>query len=66
MYIYIYVYGGFHKWEYPKINGYGKTIYKWMMTGGTPISGNLHIYNTIIYNIIIYNIYVYIYIIYYT
>ena len=22
---------------------HGKSIYKWMMTGGTPISGNLHI-----------------------
>ena len=22
---------------------HGESIYKWMMTGGTPISGNLHI-----------------------
>ena len=27
----------------PKIDGlfHGKSIYKWMMTGGTPVSGNL-------------------------
>ena len=27
----------------------GKSIYKWMKTGGTPISGNLHIYIIYIY-----------------
>ena len=33
--------GGFHKWWYPKCLVYsGK--FKWMMTGGTPISGNQH------------------------
>ena len=38
-------YGVFHKWRYP--NGWmvynGKSYYKWMRTGGTPISGNLNI-----------------------
>ena len=38
-------YDGYLKWEYhQKWMVYnGKYIYKWMMTGGTPISGNLHI-----------------------
>ena len=31
--------------EVPKLDGlYGKTLLKWMMTGGTPIYGNLHMY----------------------
>ena len=42
---------GFHKFGYPKnIQKWmvykvdnGKSIYKWMRTGGTPISGNLHV-----------------------
>ena len=38
-------YGGFHYWGYP--NSWrlykGKSIYKWMMTGGTPIYGTPHI-----------------------
>ena len=36
--------GGFHNWGYPKFAGWlieGKIPLKWMMTGGTPISGNL-------------------------
>jgi len=40
---------GFHQWGYPKLAGWVISwkipIYKWMMTGGTPISGNLHINN---------------------
>ena len=35
------IYGGFHKWGYP--NSWmvykGKSIYKWMMTRGTPVYG---------------------------
>ena len=38
------IYRGFHNWGYPQMVGlYGKISYKWMMTGGTPISGNHHI-----------------------
>jgi len=37
----IYIYGGFHKWGYPK--WMEKTIYKWMRTGGTYILGNPNI-----------------------
>ena len=44
IYIYVYIHRGFHshggipKW----LVSNGKTIYNWMMTGGTPISGNHH------------------------
>ena len=32
-------YGNFQTWAYPKMDGfYGKTIYKGMMTGGTPMT----------------------------
>ena len=36
--------GGFHKWGYPINGGYWcpKIQFNWMMTGGTPISGNTH------------------------
>jgi len=41
---YIYRYGGFRKWGYPNWMVYnGKSIYKWMRTGGIRILGNLHI-----------------------
>ena len=39
-------YGGFHKWGYPQWMVYkGKlwnTLLKWMITRGTPVSGNHH------------------------
>ena len=36
-------YGAFLKRGYPKMDGLsGKILLKWMMTGGTPIYGNLH------------------------
>ena len=45
IYTYVYIYGGFLKWGYPKMDGFQRTILlKWMMTGGTPSLGNLHIY----------------------
>ena len=41
-------YGGVHRWGIPKMDGLKWKIplkyLKWMMTGGTPISGNTHIY----------------------
>ena len=40
-------YGGFHKREVPE-NGWfvmEKTIYQWMKTGGTPISGKIQIFH---------------------
>ena len=39
------IYGGFLEWRYPHswMVYKGQSIYKWMMTGGTPISGNRHI-----------------------
>ena len=42
------VFGGVHKWGYPT-NGWffvGNRIWKWMMTGGTPILGNAQIWRT--------------------
>jgi hypothetical protein len=39
-------YGGFHTWGYPNswmVFVRENPIYKWMMTGGTPILGNPHI-----------------------
>ena len=39
-------YGGFLKWAYPQEDGlYSKIPSKWMMTGGIPILGNLHMGN---------------------
>ena len=38
-------YGGFLKWRYPKMDGlWWKIPLKWMMTGGTPTLGNLHMF----------------------
>ena len=43
--VYIYIYGGFLKWGYPKMDGLQRTILlKWMMTGGSPSLGNLYTY----------------------
>ena len=40
--------GSFHKWGYPKFAGWffsrENPNLKWMITGGTPISGNIHIW----------------------
>ena len=36
-------YGIFHKWGFPKMDGlYQKIPFNWMVTGGSPILGNLH------------------------
>jgi hypothetical protein len=37
-------FGGFHKYGYPNswMVHNGKSIYKWMINGGTPILGNHH------------------------
>ena len=56
-------------WEFPKMgipnNGWftrDKSIYKWMMTGGTPILGNHHIFFLYRWYIMIYTyIHIYIY-----
>ena len=39
--------GGFLERDSQELIGlvHGKSIYKWMITRGTPISGNLHIYD---------------------
>ena len=42
-------FGVFHKWYMEvsqKLDGlfHGKSYYKWMRTGGTPISGNIHLF----------------------
>ena len=40
-------YEGFHKWRYPTswmVYFMGNPIYKWMITGGTPILGNFHLF----------------------
>ena len=36
--------GGFHTWGIPKMDGlcHGKSIYKWMMTGGYPCSSYIN------------------------
>ena len=52
--MYIYIYRGFHKWGYPKMDGLQWKIPLKMMIKGTPIAGNLHIF------ICIFAIYIYI------
>ena len=55
-YIYITIYmvisvnGGTPKWMVCN----GTSIYKWMMTGGTPISGNFHVYIYIYHEMLYY------------
>ena len=41
-------YGGFHKWSTFKMDGfYWKILVKWMMTGGTPVSGTPHMFTAL-------------------
>ena len=45
IYIQLYTYGGFRIWRYPNswmVYFMENPKQEWMMTGGTPISGNLH------------------------
>ena len=36
------IYGGFHKWGYTKMDGFWKIPLGWMMIEGTPILGTAH------------------------